>query len=322
MTFAQLQSFAMVARLGSVHAAAAALGVSEPAVSAAVAALRRDLGDELFVRSGSGIALTAGGARLAARAAEILGLAHQVRRELGEVRGESAFVSVAATPTVAEYVVPPLIEAFTRRSRATEVSVHVESGASLAALLGDRVADVALGPRPAADPAVPIESAPFLRYRLVVVAPAGHPLAGRQDLAPAALAGERWLVGPSAAAPDTAIGRFLAVNHLDTAEVRAFPSHAAALQAVEAGRGISLAIAHSVVPELRRGALARLDVRGTPIDGLWYVSALPRERLTPAASALRAFVGTTEAMQAMVSRSGDVPAGRFHSPVYTTLWSS
>src|SRR5947199_8022774 len=79
MTFAQLQSFAMVARLGSVHAAAQALGVSEPAVSAAVAALRRDLGDDLFVRSGSGIALTAGGGRLAARAAEILGLAHQVR---------------------------------------------------------------------------------------------------------------------------------------------------------------------------------------------------------------------------------------------------
>jgi len=155
----------------------------------------------------------------------------------------------------------------------------------------------------------------------VVVAPAGHALAERQDVAPAALAGERWLVGPSAAAPDTAIGRFLTVNHLDTAEVRAFPSHAAALQAVEAGRGISLAIVHGVLPELRRGALARLDVRGTPIDGLWYVSALPRERLTPAAAALRAFVGTTEAMQAMVSRSGDVPAGRFHSPVYTTLWS-
>src|SRR5207248_3024504 len=93
MTFAQLQSFAMVARLGSVHAAAKALGVSEPAVSAAVAALRRDLGDDLFVRSGSGIALTAGGGRLAARAAEILGLAHQVRRELDEARGESAFVS-------------------------------------------------------------------------------------------------------------------------------------------------------------------------------------------------------------------------------------
>ena len=60
MTLAQLQSFVLVARLGSVKAAAAELGVTEPAVSVAVAALRRELGDELFVRDGRGIALTAG----------------------------------------------------------------------------------------------------------------------------------------------------------------------------------------------------------------------------------------------------------------------
>src|ERR1700757_3330487 len=69
MTLAQLQSFVLVARHGSVKAAAAELEVSEPAVSVAVAALRKELRDELFVRSGRGIALTQGGRRLAARAA-------------------------------------------------------------------------------------------------------------------------------------------------------------------------------------------------------------------------------------------------------------
>ena len=73
MTLAQLQSFVLVARLGSVKAAAAQLGVTEPAVSVAMAALRRELGDELFVRDGRAIALTAGGRRLAALASEILG---------------------------------------------------------------------------------------------------------------------------------------------------------------------------------------------------------------------------------------------------------
>jgi len=82
MTLAQLQSFVLVARLGSVKAAAAELGVTEPAVSVAVAALRKELGDELFVRAGRGIALTAGGRRLAALASEILGLAEQARRSV------------------------------------------------------------------------------------------------------------------------------------------------------------------------------------------------------------------------------------------------
>src|SRR5436309_6789324 len=72
MTLAQLHSFVLVARLGSVKAAAAELEVTEPAVSVAVAALRKELGDELFVRNGRGIALTPGGRRLAALAGEIL----------------------------------------------------------------------------------------------------------------------------------------------------------------------------------------------------------------------------------------------------------
>src|SRR5262249_59059221 len=77
VTLAQLQSFVLVARLGSVKAAAAELEVTEPAVSVAVGALRKELGDELFVREGRGIALTPGGRRLAALASEILGLAEQ-----------------------------------------------------------------------------------------------------------------------------------------------------------------------------------------------------------------------------------------------------
>ena len=74
MTLSQLRAFALVARLGSLHAAAAALAVSEPAVSSALAALRKDLGDPLFVRASGGIALTPGGRALADYAQEIVGL--------------------------------------------------------------------------------------------------------------------------------------------------------------------------------------------------------------------------------------------------------
>ena len=55
MTLAQLQSFVLVARHGSVKAAAAELEVTEPAVSVAVAALRKELGDELFIRTPDGM---------------------------------------------------------------------------------------------------------------------------------------------------------------------------------------------------------------------------------------------------------------------------
>src|SRR5829696_7353777 len=122
MTLAQLQSFVLVARHGSVKAAAAELEVSEPAVSVAVAALRRELGDELFVREGRGIALTPGGRRLAALATEILGLAEQARRSVHET-GAPRTMQVVATRPVAEHV-GPLIEAFAARNEGLEVAVE------------------------------------------------------------------------------------------------------------------------------------------------------------------------------------------------------
>jgi molybdate transport repressor ModE-like protein len=320
LTFAQLQAFAHVARLGSVSAAARELGISAPAVSEAVAALRRDFGDDLVVRTGHGVALTPGGRRLATAAAEILGLADQARRAVGETRGEATLLRVAATSAVAEHAAPTLLDAFAARSPGVELSLLVERGTSFGSLLTDRLADVTLGPRPTADAA--IETVPFLRYRLVVVAHPEHRLAPGRRVAPTALSGERWLVGPAGADPDTAVGSFLRHKRVSPGEVRAFPSHAAARAAAAAGRGVMLAIAHTVVDELRRGALVRLDVAGTPLEGLWHASALAGDRPPPAAQALRRFVTTPEATQAMLSRPGDVPAGRFRPPVYVTLWEA
>ena len=54
MTLTQLNAFVLVARLGSVTAAANALGVSEPAVSQALSALRQHLGDQLVSRGPGG----------------------------------------------------------------------------------------------------------------------------------------------------------------------------------------------------------------------------------------------------------------------------
>lgn len=316
MTFGQLRSFATVARLGSVSAAAAALGVSEPAVSAAVAALRRDLGDALFVRVAGGIRLTPGGERLAAAAAEMLGLEDRLRREVREARGERGLLRLAVSPTVAEVVSAPLLDAFTRRRPTLEVTQEVASPDDFADLLADRRADVVLGPAPRPSPAV--ESVPFLRYKLVVVAPPGHPLARVEAIGLEALADVRWLVGPV----PTELERLFAERGLRAPEQGAFATEAAAQAAVSAGEGLMLAIAHTVIDGLRRGTLARLAVRGTPRDAMWHAATLSGDRCSPVAQALRRFVTTPEATQAIVARPGGVPAGRFRPPVYVTIWSA
>jgi DNA-binding transcriptional LysR family regulator len=118
------------------------------------------------------------------------------------------------------------------------------------------------------------------------------------------------------------VGDFFDSHRLSPERVRAFPTYAAAGAAAAKGGGVMLVIAHTVLDELRRGTLVRLDVRGTPVERLWYANSLGSERRSAAAWSLLRFVTTPEATQSMLARAGGVPAGRFRSPVYTTLWSS
>jgi LysR family transcriptional regulator, low CO2-responsive transcriptional regulator len=320
MTLAQLHSFVLVARLGSVKAAAAELEVTEAAVSVAVAALRRELGDELFVREGRGIALTAGGRRLAALAAEILSLAEQARRAVHDSPGQPRQIRVAATGLVAEHV-GPLLDAFTARDPSLEMEIETVPGAAFGEVLEHRQADIALGPHPGPERAT-IASTPFLRCQLVLAAAPGHPLAGRHDVPPAALEGERWLLGPPDIDPSTATGLFLARNGLQPAEIAAYTSHAAAIAAAAAGQGIILTLAHSVLDEVRRRALMRIDVRGTPVVELWQASTLGLGRALPAALALQRFATTPEATQAMSSGRAGTTSTRARPAVHVTLWRS
>jgi DNA-binding transcriptional LysR family regulator len=318
VTLAQLQSFVLVARHGSVKAAAAELDVTEPAVSVAVAALRKELGDELFVRAGRGIALTPGGRRLAALANEILGLTEQARRSVQDSSGQGRTLQVVATGVVAEHIAP-LIDAFGTRDSSLDIGVDTVPGDDFADLLEHRRADVALGPPPGPErPA--IASAPFLRCRLVLVAAPGHRLAGRRDVAPEELAGERWVVGQPQLDPSTGTGLFFARNGLAPAQIATYSSSAAALDAAAAGEGVLLALAHSVVEEIRRRGLVRLDVRGTPVTELWHASTLGVGRALPAALALARFATTSDATQAIATgRAGSVST-RVRPKTHVTLW--
>ena len=321
MTLTQLEAFVLVARLGSVKAAAQALGVSEPAVSGALAALRQHLGDPLVSRSTSGMSLTTGGQRLVTIASQMINLAAEAESAIRQAQGAKERLRVAATSTVAEFVAPPLLEAFTVRSPMVETTVGVSGATEMAALLHERLADVCLGPRLSGDQARGIESEPMMRYRLVVVAAPSHRFARTPGLSWRMLASDDWYVDPSGTDRSTEVGLLLSRLQVPAERTRVFPSQAAAWSAAAAGHGVAPAIAHLVQREVDSGALVPLAVAGTPIELLWYATMLPSDRCSPATGALRRFLATPDATQAMHRSDGGVPATRFRPPVYVTLWS-
>ena len=318
MTLSQLRAFALVARLGSMRAAASALGISEPAVSAAIAALRADLGDALVVRSGGGIALTAGGRRLAAHADEIVGLADRARREVTAAGTSSDLLRVAVTPAFEEHAAGALLDTFTARSPGVRVELHPIAPERLAAALLDHDMDLALGGRPSGGGGAVLEVVPFLRYQRVVVVARGHRLSVPATVHPSALLQERWLAGPGGVEELSEESRWLVAAGL-LPELHCRRSEAEALDEVRAGKGLSLALSHVVRADLHSGALVAVRVTGTPVQGLWCASTLGQARSVPAARALQRFCTTPDAVAAMVALR-QVPRQR-RQTVHVTLWS-
>jgi len=315
MTLTQLNAFVLVARLGSVTAAASALGVSEPAVSQALSALRQHLGDQLLTRGPSGMKLTPGGSRLLPTASQIVVLGAEAHAAVRAAQGAPDQLRVVATSTVAEFVTTPLVEAFAKRIGSTvEVTCGVAATKEIPVLVANRLADLALGPVVVGDPALPVVSEPVFRYRLVVVAAGGaRPRGGVRTW--------RWMVGPAATDAGSDIARFLAALRIPDDRIGVCPSQTAAWTAAADGAGVSIAVEHLVSHQLRRGELGLVDVPGAPAEGHWHATMLDRQQRSPVASSLRRFLSTPEAMHLMRSPAAGVPPSRFRPPVYVTIWS-
>ncbi|MFI7612603.1 LysR family transcriptional regulator [Nonomuraea terrae] len=302
MTLSQLGAFVFVARLGSVKAAARALGVSEPAVSQSLAQLRRHLGDPLVTRSGDRMVLTEGGRRLLGIAAQIVALGAEAVTAVQP--GRPARLHVVMDAGLAEYVAGPLLCLFTQR-RPMDASSGVAATAELPVLLASRLADVALGAQVAGEGLV---SRPVLRCRLIVV---GSPR-GRRD---------HWLVGPSATDPAGDTSRLLRLLRVPESHVRVFANQTAAWKAAAEGAGVAPATAHLVASQVRRGDLVPIDTAATPMPAYWYATTLEPQNRSVAAGAFLDFLTTPAATQVMRTPDDGIPRSRFRPPVRVSIWS-
>ena len=113
-------------RRGSVTAAAEELFVTQPSVSAAVAALEREVGAKLLERDGRGLRPTAAGAAFAPYAAHVLGLLEAGGRAAREAaEGGRATLRISAVTSAGDHVVPPLIRAFRDAHPELDIDLHI-----------------------------------------------------------------------------------------------------------------------------------------------------------------------------------------------------
>ncbi|ANJ06622.1 LysR family transcriptional regulator [Streptomyces parvulus] len=177
-----------VARLGSLGGAARELGITQPAASSRVRSMERQLGVALVDRSPRGSRLTDAGvlvtdwARRIVEAAEAFDAGAQALRDRRDSR-----LRVAASMTIAEYLLPGWLVALRTQLPDTAVSLLAGNSATVAARLLADEAD--LGFVEGVSVPAGLDSAVIAHDRLVVVTAPGHPWARRRHpLAAAELA--------------------------------------------------------------------------------------------------------------------------------------
>src|SRR5690606_9198192 len=130
----------------SIRGAAEKLHVTEPAVSAAVGSIERQLGVELLSREGRGIRLTESGRTYARYCRTLLGLAEEAAAAVRTPA--TGRLRIGAVATAGETVLPRLLAGFRDRYPEVDLSLSVRPRDDLFAELEQHETDLAIAGRP------------------------------------------------------------------------------------------------------------------------------------------------------------------------------
>ncbi|MFR9780899.1 LysR family transcriptional regulator [Micromonospora sp. MS34] len=283
-----------VARLGSVGRAATAHGISQPAASARLRHLERRLGVTLLRRSPRGSTLTDEGALVADWARTAVDAAATLAASAAALRATAdSRLVVAASQTVAEYLLPGWLVALHGGQPGLSVALHAGNSADVAArvLSGDAALGFIEGP----DTPAGLHAETVGEDRLVVVVAPGHPWVRRRGgITPAELAGCPLVVREAASGTRRVLESALRVAGTDqiAAPSLQLSSTTAIKHAVAAGSGPAVLSSLAVTAELAAQTLVAVPVTGLSL----------RRRLRAVWAAGRQLTGPARDLYAIATR--------------------
>ena len=255
-----LRVFAAVAEQRGFSRAAAALRLSQPAVSKAVGQLERQVGVPLVERAGRASRLTAAGEQLAARARELFGVEAAAEEELRALRGlEVGNLRVGASTTIATYMLPPILARFHEAHPAIVLRVVSANTRAITRSLLERRLDIALVEGPVEHPR--IETRRWRSDELVVIAPPGHRLVSHRRVSVHELASERFVVREEGSGTREVAERALAKHGVNPVVALQLGSTEAVKQAVAAGLGVAIVSRYAAADQLALGRIALVRLR-------------------------------------------------------------
>ncbi len=262
MELGQLEAFIQVASHRSFSKAAEILFLTQPSVTARIQALEKELGEELFERTGRSVRLTDAGSAFLPYADRVLKDVQEGRDALDALRhGDFGSLRIGSALTISTYVLPKILKTFRARYPGVEVSIRTgRSDQVLEMLLSDE-AQVGIV-RALVHP--DIETVHLYDDEVALVTDPGHPFA-KERSANIAEVGKQPLIffdkGSS----------YYGLAHGFFRDAGIVPRHALELDSMEAtkkmveeGLGIAVLPKVSVERELKLGLLTEVEITGVP----------------------------------------------------------
>src|SRR4051795_8954157 len=203
LDLAELRAFCAAVDLGSLGRASRLLRVSQPALSKRMRTIEAVVGTRLVERSPRGISPTPAGTKLYVEARKLLAQA-EAGHDLGArpgggevvaqaeglddlvrgVAGEEAPVRLAASHTIAEFVLPgPLVDFERQRDRHLSVELMVANSIVVRELVRDGRADFGIAAvDDVASGVGPLKEEPFCDDEVILAVPTDHPWAARETV--------------------------------------------------------------------------------------------------------------------------------------------
>jgi DNA-binding transcriptional LysR family regulator len=260
MTLEQLRIFVAVAERQHVTEAAKALRLTQSAVSAAVSALEARHAVKLFDRIGRRIALTEAGRRFLVEARAVLARSAAAEAMLDDLVGlKRGALKIAASQTVANYWLPPLLSGYRAAYPGIALSLVIGNSEQVRALIHDGTVDLGFVEDAIEDPLLAAE--PVAEDALLVVA-RSVPVPKKTGTA-AQIRQLAWVFREPGSGTRAIFEQALTAFGVARSEIRIaleLPSNEAVRSAVECGAGAAALSRLVVASSLKAGTLVALDI--------------------------------------------------------------
>jgi DNA-binding transcriptional LysR family regulator len=288
VTLQQLKAFITVAKHLAFGKAAEELCLTPPAVSMQIKELEQAIDMLLFDRDGSRVSLTTPGEYLLVYARRVLATLKDAEQAMACMRRvEYGHLTIGLAST-SKYFLPKLLSCFLEEHPGIELQLVVGNQKTLLDLIQRSEVDLAIMGRPPAEFSTRAE--PFAPNPNFLVAPPEHRLAKYDQLSPATLMDERFIMREHSSQTRTIMERFLRDRSLRPSKVMEIGCNEAIKHAVAANLGVGFLSLHTLKLELQTGLLRILNVEGLPLIRLWHVVHTLNKTLSPAAEALRYYL--------------------------------